>query len=193
MKTRRPHLTAALAALALMLAACVILPEALFSFRRPTPQPAIPLKRCDEVEDVLCLITFGIQPPDQMIIVLLTTPGLPEDLEVFVTHGDERHNYACAAVELSPTVVYCAGPQLPLGARVQIDVQAVSERTLLASGEFVLTAFAVPTVLMGGVELPTLVFPTARPTRTPPSGTGYPNPIPGATSTPRPGVTSNPS
>ena len=172
----------ALVATALMLAACSIIPFRLFGSPRATPQPAIDLRRCDEVQDVLCLVTFGLEPPDQMLIVLLTTTGLPARLEAVATHNEDTLSYACESTDASPIVVYCAGPQIPLGSTVRIDVFAMPEQILLASGEFVLAAFALPTVPVGGVTLPTLIFPTPRPTRTPFLGTAYPNP--GSSSTP---------
>ena len=65
---------------AVIMAACSLSPLDLFNFGRSTPQPPIELRRCDDVQEVLCLITFGIEPPDKMLILLLTVPGLPEEL-----------------------------------------------------------------------------------------------------------------
>jgi hypothetical protein len=175
----------ALAAGAVFMAACTLSPLRLFSAGRSTPQPPIELRRCDDVQDVLCLITFGLEPPDEMLILLLTVPGLPEELALAVTRNDEKISFACVTTAQSPTVVYCTGPQIPLGTTVLIEVFAVEEKVLLASGEFTLTAFALPTVQAGGVELPTpgaLLNPQG--TRTPLPrgtlfpGTAYPNATP---------------
>lgn len=169
---------------ALFMAACSLAPLRLFSAGRSTPQPPIELRRCDDVQDVLCLVTFGIEPPDKMLILLLTVPGLPEELAMTVTRNDERISFGCITTEDSPTIVYCTGPQIPLGTTVLIEVTAVEERVLLASGEFTLTAFALPTVQAGGVELPTPgAILTPRGTRTPLAGTplpgtAYPNATP---------------
>lgn len=174
----------ALAAAALFMAACSLSPFQLFNSSRSTPQPPIELKRCDDVQDVLCVVTFGLEPPDEMLILLLTVPGLPEELAITVTRSDEKIAFACITTEETPTVVYCTGPQIPLGTTVLIEVFAVEEQVLLASGEFTLSAFALPTVQEGGVELPTPgAILTPRGTRTPPvgtplPGTGYPNPTP---------------
>ena len=167
---------------AVFLAACSLSPFRLFTGGRPTVQPPIELRRCDDVQDVLCLITFGIEPPDEMLILLLTVPDLPENLEIAVTHNDEELGFACIRTAESPTVVYCTGPQIPLGSTVLIEVFAVDEEVLLASGEFTLTAFALPTVPAGGLELPTpgALIPgqatrTPIPGGTPLPGTAYPN------------------
>ena len=72
-----------------------------------------------------------------------------------VTRNEAKIDFACITTEESPTVVYCTGPQIPLGTTVLIEVFAAEERVLLASGEFTLMAFALPTVQAGGVGLPT--------------------------------------
>lgn len=194
MNRSQKRLLLVLAAVGAFVLACSLSPLALLSPGRSTPQPPIQLRRCDAVQDVLCLVTFGIEPPDEMLIVLLTVPGLPDELETVVIRNDERLSFACVTTAESPSVVYCTGPQVPLGTTVLIEVFALEEQVLLASGEFVLTAFALPTVPAGGVELPTpgegveLPAPgailTPRGTRTPfPAGTplpgtAYPNPTP---------------
>jgi hypothetical protein len=164
----------ALAAGAVFMAACSLSPLRLLGAGRSTPQPPIELRRCDDVQDVLCLVTFGLEPPDEMLILLLTVPGLPEELAVTVTRNDEKISFACITPEESPTVVYCTGPQIPLGTTVLIEVLAVEEQVLLASGEFTLTAFALPTVPAGGQELPTPAPLTAQATRTTGPGTASP-------------------
>jgi len=164
-----------------LMAACSLSPLPLFGSGRSTPQAPVELQRCDDAQDVLCLLTFGIEPPDEMLIVLLTTPGLPEELSITVNRNAEQISYACNITAESPTVVYCTGPQIPLGTTVIIEVFAVQEQILLASGKFTLTAFAMPTVPAGGAELPTpgaIVTPQGtRPPSvgTPTPGTAYPN------------------
>jgi hypothetical protein len=187
-----------LALSALLLAACSLSPLRFLTGSRATAQPVITLARCDDREDVLCLVTFGLEPPDQMLIVLRASPGLPEALEAVVTYKDEPRPYPCERAEPSLTAIYCSGPQPPLGSSMRIEVYATEQRTLLAAGDFVLMALALPTVSGGGTPNPTAspqLFPTptrtsgpvrlsptpsprgtAAPTRTPGPGTAYPNP-----------------
>jgi hypothetical protein len=158
-------------------AACSLTSLRLLPPPGPTPPAVLTLSRCDDVRDVLCLVTFGLEPPDRMLIVLLSTPGMPEELDAVVRHAAEELRFPCEATAASPAVYYCTGPQLPLGSTIQIEVHATSAGTLLASGEFVIAAFALPTVPTGGIELPTPSSTmTPRPTRTPLPGPGYPNP-----------------
>jgi len=193
-----------LGAVILLTAACSYSPFRFWAAYQATPQPAIPLERCDDYRDALCLVTFGLEPPAEMSIVLLTTAGLPAELELVVAHGADRQSYVCDAREEADTVLTCRGPQISLGTTVRIDVYTAEERVLLASGEFVLTAFALPTVPLDGIELPTLSATlTPRSTRTPSPSTAPPSPAathqsaqtpdpeasPGITATPRAGAT----
>jgi len=165
--------------LAFVVAACTIGPFQLLAAQQTTQQPAIMLRRCDEARDVLCVLTFGFEPPDRMIIVLLTSSGLPTDLEAVVMRADEGPaTYACMASAADASLLACSGPMVPLGSRVLIEVRSPAAKALLASGEFVLNAFAMSTPA-DGLVLPTITLtipPQAARTSTP--GSAYPNPSP---------------
>ena len=174
-----------LATVAMLVTACAIVPFQISPLGRATAAPPIALARCDEVQDVFCLVSFGLEPPDQMVIVLLAFPGLPAELGALVTHDHGTLPYPCEAAKESPAVYYCTGPQLPLGSSIYIEVYVMEHRTLLASGKFVLNAFALPTVPLDGVELPTpSVLMTARPTRTPMFGLTLTSPPPSISARP---------
>ena len=146
-------LSASLVVCGLLLAACTIGP---FRFSIPgqlTPQPAIVLRWCDEARDVLCVLSFGLEPPGQMLIVLIASPGLPADLEAKAAWNGETGSYPCDASNANATILACAGPLIPLGSGVHIEVAADDGKTLIAAGDFVLNALALPTVSAGG-ELP---------------------------------------
>jgi hypothetical protein len=173
---------------ALLLAACSIAPQWLFGSGPATPRPVVVLSFCAEVQSVLCLAGFGLEPPDQMLIMLQASSGFPEILEAVVTRGDSEVHYSCESIAAASTISYCAGPQLPLGTSMQIAVYAVEEHTLLASGEFTLNALALPTVQRGIAEVAApSATGTAKATRTPKSraGTGTPS----ARTTARPTLT----
>lgn len=177
MRIQRYPICILVAATVLLMAACSIVPFRLLNSGAGTPQPVIVLSRCDEVQDVLCLVTFGLEPPDQMLIVLLASPGFPAELEAEITHGGSTLSYPCEPASQSETLIYCIGSRIPLGSSLQIQIYTTEERILLASGEFVLTALVLPTAPANGVALPTPdLLMTARPTRTPILGTAYPNP-----------------
>jgi hypothetical protein len=110
---------------------------------------------------ILCVVTFGLEPPDKMTIAILVPLGGFREIQVHVESNGARTAYDCRAAADSPRNFSCTGPGIPLGSTMRIDVSAGTAGTLIASGDFVLTALAVPTVALG----------------TPPSlGTAYPNP-----------------
>jgi hypothetical protein len=112
-----------------------------------------------------------------MLIVLQGSLDLPGEISMRVKHDADVLGFICQPAELSPTTIYCTGPQVPLGSSIGIEVFATQAQILLASGDFVLSGLALPTVSVGGVPSPTpLPTLTARPTRTPIPGTAYPNP-----------------
>jgi len=174
---RRGAIGAVFSGALILMAGCSISRAGLLRSTDATVVPPIVLSRCNADLTVLCLATFGIEPPDQLLIVLQGSLGLPDDLEMRVTHAGREFSFSCEPAELSPTTFYCTGPQVPLGSSIGIEVSATQTSTLLARGEFVLAGLALPTVSVGGVPSPTpLPTMTARPTRTPIPGTAYPNP-----------------
>jgi hypothetical protein len=125
-----------------------------------TPTP-LALSRCDVDSGILCVVTFGMEPPDRMKIAILVPLGGIQEIHVYVESNGARTPYACHAAAASPRSFSCIGPSIPLGSTIRIDVSAGTAGTVVASGDFVLTALALPTVALG----------------TPPSpGNAYPNP-----------------
>jgi len=124
----------------------------------PTP---LALSRCDVDSGILCVVTFGMEPPARMTIAILAPLGGLREIQVHVESNGARTAYACHAAADSPRSFSCTGPSLPLGSTMRIEVSAGTAGTVVASGDFVLTALALPTVALG----------------TPPSpGNAYPNP-----------------
>jgi hypothetical protein len=163
----------------LFLAACTIGPFRITFPGQATQQPSIVLRWCDQARDVLCVLSFGLEPPDGMIIVLLAAPGLPADLEARAAWSGETASYPCAATNANATLLACAGPLIPLGSSVHLDVTSADGNVQIASGDFVLNALALPTVAAGADLPPTdIATITPRPTRTVGPGTPYPNPTP---------------
>jgi hypothetical protein len=183
--------------------ACLGLPSSWLPVGQPTSPPPAVLERCDPNPLVLCLVSFGIREPDQLLINLFVPPELPRDLSLIVKYKEEASTYSCASEPSLRTTVYCTGSQLPLGATISIEVLARQESVVLAGGDFVLSALELPTVPVSDstaavrpgitplAPKPSLTPaasltrsiggtpPTAGttlPSKTPPAGTAYPNP-----------------
>jgi len=96
-----------------------------------------------------------------MLIAIRLALGGLDEVEAVVESNGQKRTYVCHASAELPRDFYCTGPQIPLGSRVRIEIFTPPSKTTLASGDFVLTAFALPTVPIGGLEA---------------AGTAYPNP-----------------
>lgn len=166
------------------MAACSFNPLALLGSGR-SKSPPILLDRCDRGQVAICLVTFGIEPPDKMLIELLAAASVDGQLDVVVTHKGEDLPFACMAADEGNTLFYCTGKQLPLGSALHIEVYAVQGRALLASGDFQVNAFELPELPLGGTPFPEPSLASiGRVTRTPFAGTAYPNSMQAATRSP---------
>jgi hypothetical protein len=139
-----------------------------------------------------------------MLIDFYVPPGSSGDFLLEVTYKQTQAAFPCVVAMASPTDVYCTGPQIPLGTTIGIAVHAAKGNAVLARGDFVLNALALPTLLIEGVSAtptatmialtpvaataatpsPTATAPTGTPgtavatsrSPTPKPGTAYPNP-----------------
>jgi hypothetical protein len=168
---------------------------------RPTVEVTT-LTACDVDPSVLCVVSFGADNVNRMVINLL----LPsEDYAAFYIKAqyDETVSvYPCEVVADLPTHVFCTGARTPLGQPIDLEVYATDGDVLLARGALIVSAIALPTTVQHtltptpgeGTITPTLngapMFSTftptdltahssssssPTPTRTPTPG-GYPNP-----------------
>ena len=136
-------------------------PSRLFGSRiGPTPTP-LALSRCDVNAGIVCVVTFGIEPPDKMLIAILVPLGGFQEIHVDVEYKGTKSAYPCDASAAFPRNFNCTGPSIPLGSTLRIDVLTGKPEIVLASGDFVLTALALPTIGAGTLPAP---------------GTAYPNP-----------------
>ena len=138
-------------------AACAF-PTLIRSGNSFTPTP-LALSRCDVDSGILCVVTFGMQPPDMMTIAILAPLGGLQEIQVHVESDGARTAYACHAAVDSPRNFSCTGPSIPLGSTIRIEVSAGTGRTVVASGNFVLTALALPTAASGTPPSPANAYP----------------------------------
>jgi hypothetical protein len=170
---------------ALTLASCTIGPLRISIAGQATPQPPITLRWCDQARDVLCVLSFELEPPHQLVIVLLASPGLPADLEAHATWNGETGAYPCHASLADSTILDCTGPLIPLGSSVRIEVSTADGNAPLGVGDFVLNGLALPTFAAETDPLRTdAATVTPRPTRQSSTSTPEPTRAP-ATSTHR--------
>ena len=118
------------------------------------------LARCAEASGILCVATFGIMPQHQMLIAVTAPVGGLSDIRLRVMHLGSASDFSCVTSPDFPDSFNCTGPQVPLGSTIKIEVLIAGADAVVASGDFFLAGFGIPTVQL---EPP------------PPLGTAYPN------------------
>ena len=100
---------------------------------------------CDVDSRDLCIVTFGSDNTDHMVI----TFQLPnEDYPAFYVIGANKgmeNTYQCESSEAVPTSVYCIGMRTPLGEVIDVEVYATESELLMARGTIMLSALAFST------------------------------------------------
>lgn len=141
---------------------------------------------CDVDASELCVVTFGTDSPDSMII----TFQLPDaDYPLFYVKASNRgiaNTYPCTVVTDMPTGVNCSGARTRLGEYIDIEVYTIEGDTLIAQGRFIITALMRATAVNStqttaipsqSTSTPAVVpSPLTPVTSTPTPGTAYPNP-----------------
>jgi hypothetical protein len=163
--------------------------------------PVAEVTLCDEDTSDLCIVAFGANKLNRMVINF-QFPS--ENYAPFYVKANNRETvsvYSCEVAESVPTSAYCTGARTPLGETIDIEVYTTDEDKLIARGTFLVSAIALATPISlpentpSGDETPTssptptrYVTPTegeltedveATPTATPtstPDTTAYPNP-----------------
>jgi hypothetical protein len=106
---------------------------------------------CDEDASDLCIVTFGANNLNRMVINF----QLPNaDYAPFYVKADHRGTvsvYSCEVDESSPTSAYCTGVRTPLGETIDLEVYTTDEDKLIARGTFLVSAIALSTP----ISLPT--------------------------------------
>ena len=161
----------------------------------PTAAVVAELSMCDTNAYGLCVVSFGADSLNRMVINFKLPRRRFPAFYLQVGHAGASTRYECQVLEEVPISAYCTGPRTPLGDPIDIQVYAVQDDRLLASGTLVVAAIALPTP--GSVLLiPTSTLGTSAtlaPPGTPPvsltPGTPGTPPVrrPSATPTPRKG------
>jgi len=125
--------------------------------------PVVEATLCDEDASDLCIINFGANNLNRMVIHF-RLPG--EVYTGFYVKGKNRDTvsvYTCEVDEFDLTVVHCTGVRTPLGETLDLEVYTTDEDKLIARGTFLVSAIAIPTPLSRPTEAPVEEFPTEEP------------------------------
>ncbi len=143
----------------IVLALAAVAATLLYLKLRPQPPsnnpPPTDLTYCNQGQTELCVVSFGADNANRMLInFVLPDPSFPA-FYVKVQHNDGVGQYDCKGIQDFPTNVYCAGDRTPLGDPITIEVYSNDKNVLLAQGNFVVSAIALPTAVMDIIPTPT--------------------------------------
>jgi hypothetical protein len=107
--------------------------------------PVVEMTLCDEDASDLCVVTFGANKVNRMVINFQLPNPDYEPFYVKVDHRGTVSVYTCEVAESVPTSAYCSGVRTPLGEVIDIDVYTTGEDKLIAHGTFLVSAIALAT------------------------------------------------
>lgn len=180
MERKRLILVLSVAALVALLLCAGLITSAVKFVRGRLPTPtSVPaaITRCDQDASGLCLVSFGTNINNELVINLELAD---EDFPPFyarVTNRGTAREFRCEIIKEAPSSAYCLGPRTPLGEPLELSLYASADDRLLAVGTFLLQAVALPT------------FSDATATLLTEEGTSFPEETPG---TPTPGQVGTP-
>jgi hypothetical protein len=147
MDRRKLFLVILAAAIPLLLMAVVVIAGAAWYLRgreKPVPTAVVQMTLCDVNASGICLVSFGADQMNQMVINLHMPRGNYPEMYAVVTSRGSANRFTCQTVEDSPKSVYCTGTRTPLGEPVSLKLIATENEVLIAEGTFVVMAIALP-------------------------------------------------
>jgi hypothetical protein len=141
----------------------------------------VDLTLCDEDASNLCVVTFGADNQNQMVIHFQLPKEHYAAFYVKATNRGTTNKYPCEVSQAAPTTIYCTGVRTPLGETIDIEVYTIDNDTLIAHGTFLISAIAVvtpisqPTIATTEEETPT-EFPSVTEEVTPTQSESTPTP-----------------
>ncbi|MBI3162067.1 MAG: hypothetical protein HYZ23_06140 [Chloroflexi bacterium] len=129
---------------------------------------------CDDSDEDLCVISFGKNGADGMVIAFQLPRADYPAFQAIATNKGVENIYPCEAVASAPMIVYCTGAATPLGESLAIEIRAIEGNILIARGDFTLMALMVASSSSSFNAVIAADEKIIAPTPTP--GAGYPNP-----------------
>ena len=118
--------------------------------------PALEITLCDEDRSDLCLVNFGANSLNRMVISF----RLPDrEYPLFYAKAKNRDTvsvYACEVAQSDATLALCTGVRTPLGETIDLEIYTTDDDKLIARGTFLVSAIAIPTPISQPSEAPAL-------------------------------------
>jgi hypothetical protein len=118
---------------------------------------------CDEDISDLCIVNFGANNLNRMVINFLLPDEEYAAFYVKAKYRDTVSVYVCEADESDPTIVRCTGVRTPLGEMIDLEIYTTDGDSLIARGTFLVSAIAIPTPISAPImtEAPAPTEPPA--------------------------------
>jgi len=151
--------------------------------------PVLDLVYCNSENKAPCIVSFGIDPDDHMLVNLFVPTSSFPDFYLKIVQNKDEHRYKCQMVDDFPNSFYCLGDKLPPGGTLQFMLVSNEKDLLLAKGELPLIGLAYPTLGIALAPstptmteepvqtLETLISPQTTPNPSIPTKSSYPNPL----------------
>jgi hypothetical protein len=107
--------------------------------------PVVEATLCDEDASGLCVVNFGANSLNRMVINF-RLPG--EESAAFYVKAKNRDTvsvYTCETDEEDLTSVHCTGVRTPLGETIDLEIYTTDDDKLIARGTFLVSAIAIST------------------------------------------------
>jgi hypothetical protein len=121
---------------------------------------------CDVDASNLCIVTFGANKQNRMVIDFQLPDTSYAPFYVKATNRGTVSVYSCQVDETILTRAYCTGIRTPLGETIDIEVYTTDEDKLIGRGTFLVSAIALSTPIVLPSETPTEETPTEAPIAT---------------------------
>lgn len=109
-----------------------------------SPTPAAEVTLCDADRSDLCIIAFGANALNRMVIHF-QLPAAGYDL--FYVKAQNREAVSVYTCEVDEELLRadCTGVRTPLGETIEVQIYRTDDDTLMAQGTFMVSAIAIPT------------------------------------------------
>jgi hypothetical protein len=117
--------------------------------------PVADVTLCDENASGLCVVNFGANKLNRMVINLQLPDAAFPTFYIKAANRENVSVYSCEIAESVPASAYCTGVRTPLGETINIEVYTTDGDTLVARGTFLVSAIALSTPISQPTEAPT--------------------------------------
>lgn len=125
------------------------------------PAPILKISYCGAVPEELCVLSFGRDLEENMVINLFVPESNFPDFYLKIQRAAVEGTYECVKDREVPTSVYCVGEMIGLQEKMEISLLSKADDHLMASGKLTLLAVLLSPV-GGSVLTPEVIIPDAQ-------------------------------